>query len=138
MRTWKHQKGVTLLELVIGLVLFGIIALGFTKAIIPSLKNMTQRSEAPEEWMHKARSKMEKIIYSCDQGEDASNAICNDNGNVTDCNTLCDKFDLDSNSCETEPDDENATPYCQVTIEGLSGLDQGDMVLRLPREDTDD
>ncbi|ACV69284.1 type IV pilus modification PilV family protein [Desulfohalobium retbaense] len=116
MRTWKYQKGVTLLELVIGLVLFGIIAWGFTAAILPSLKNMTQRSEAPEEWLHAARSEMEEIIHECDQGVNGS--ICNKNAEVTNA-TICDN-------------DHISDGYCEIIRSGSPNDDYGDIILRLP------
>ena len=114
MRTWKHQKGVTLLELVIGLVLFGIIAWGFTGAIIPSLKNMTQRSEAPEDWLHEARSEAEKIIQEYGTG------------GVSDCDNLCNKIECIYNT----PDDDT----CKVTIPSPENAEYKGIVLLLPIE----
>ena len=123
MRIFREQKGVTLLELIIGLVLFGIIALGFTKALVPSLQLMFEHSDAQEDWLHQARSCAEALVAEGGVGANECNNFCN---NVAHCNNS-----LISCNAVPDPDPDPDPVYCQITISAANNNNR-DIVFRLP------
>lgn len=131
MTSKRSQNGLTLLEIVLGLALLGIAVLGLTLAVVPGLKSLSTRSEAPQDWLHAARSTMERIIHRCEQGSSASDAICTDQAEVTDCPKLCREFDVQNCSRGHE----NGTPSCEVFIQPPAGSGSSNIVLCLPRKE---
>ncbi len=129
MKMYKDQKGVTLLELIVGLVLFGIIAAGFTTALVPSLQNMIERSQQPEDWLHEARSCAESIIRDCEEGD-----ICNDDRELEE--NQCDSISCNSIDIETDIKTEDDNSFCQIKIKSPDNMENKDIVLHL-RQDED-
>lgn len=126
MRIRRHQKGVTLLELIIGLILFGIIALGFTQALVPSLQLMVDRSDAPEDWLHQARSCAESIVAAGQVEENECSNVCSSADNCDSSQIACvaviDTRDVDGDEHE----------YCRISITAPDNEDIDDIILGLP------
>lgn len=125
MRIFRDQKGVTLLELVIGLVLFGIIALGFTQALMPSLRLMVERSDVPEDWLHNARSCAESIIAQRQVEEDQCSSLC---GNAANCDSLQIQCVSDVDTREV---DDVEHEYCRINISAPDNDELDDIILGL-------
>jgi len=113
----NNSNGLTLLELIAVLVIFSLVALGMV-ALTPTIQQMGQHSDQPEEWLHEARSCAEELISlgSVDDCED--NWLTNELDKLNNC---------DQDSIEYTPNDD----YCQLEITG--GQDYETIVIRLPQ-----